>query len=129
HLAAAIALVGDMLRNPAFPSDALDEVKRQAIAGVEQQRKQPQALAANALARWGDPYPRGDVRHARSFDEVASDVNAVTLEQLRTFHARFYGATRAEFGAAGDMDVAAVRQALQSAFGDWRSAVPYTRVP
>jgi zinc protease len=129
HLSAAIALVGDMLRNPAFPNDALDEVKRQAIAGIEQQRKQPQALAANALARWGDPYPRGDVRHARSFDEIVSDVNAVTLEQLRAFHARFYGATRAEFGAAGDMDVAAVRQALQSAFGDWRSAVPYTRVP
>ena len=27
------------------------------------------------------------------------------------------------------MDVGAVRQALQSAIGDWRSAVPYTRVP
>ncbi|WP_372524889.1 M16 family metallopeptidase [Piscinibacter sp.] len=128
-LPAAIALLGDMLRNPSFPADALDEVKRQTLAEIEQQRKRPEALAHNALARLGNPYPRGDVRYASSFDESVSDVNAVTLEQVRAFHARFYGATRAEFGAAGDMDVAAVRQALQSAFGDWRSEATFTRVP
>ena len=129
HLPAAIALVGEMLRQPAFPPEALEEVKRQALAGIAQQRKEPQAVAANAVSRVGNPYPRGDVRHARTFDEMAADVEAVTLEKVRDFHARFYGARRAQFAAVGDLDAAAVRQALEQALAGWDAGMPYTRVP
>jgi zinc protease len=129
HLAAAIALAGELLRKPAFPAAAFDEVRRQALTGIESQRKEPDALAENALSRIGNPYPRGDVRHARSFDEMVQDADAVTLEKIRDFHARFYGAARGEFAAAGDLDVAQVRAALQQAFGDWRAGAPHTRVP
>lgn len=126
----AIALVGDVLRNPAFPPDVLDELKRQALAGIEQQRKEPEALAENAVSRrLNAAYPRGDVRHVSSFDEMVEDVQAVDAEKLKAFHRRFYGAARAEFGAAGDMDVAAVRAALEKAFGGWAGGEPYTRVP
>ena len=128
HLPAAIALVGDLLRNPVFPAAALDELKRQALTGIEQQRKEPEALAENALARLGDPYPRGDVRHARSFDEIAEDVSRVNLEAVRAFHQRFYGASKGEFGASGDLDVAAVREALEKAFAGWNSSLSFTRV-
>lgn len=125
----AIALVGDLLRNPALPPEALDEIKRQALAGIEQGRREPEALLDNAVGRAGNPYPRGDVRYVRTFDEMVQDASGVTLEQVRAFHQRFYGAAHAEFGAAGDMDVAAVRAALQSAFGDWQNTEPYARVP
>jgi zinc protease len=129
HLPAAIALVGEMLRAPAFSPEILDEVKQQALAGIERQRKEPQAVAHNAVARVGNPYPRGDVRHERTFDEMVADVNAVTIEKVREFHGRFYGARRAQFAAVGDMDAAAVRQALEKALGDWNAGMAYTRVP
>jgi zinc protease len=130
NLPAAIALVGEMLRTPALTPEVLDEVKRQAMAGIEQQRKEPGAVAQNAVERVGNPYPRGDVRHARTFDEIVADVNAVTIEKVRDFHSRFYGARKAEFAAVGDLDPAAVRQALDKALGDWNNAgMPYTRVP
>ncbi|HET9645255.1 MAG TPA: insulinase family protein, partial [Burkholderiaceae bacterium] len=89
----------------------------------------PDAVLDNALDRHGDPYPRGDPRHARSFDQIEEDVKAVTPQQLRDFHQRFYGASYAQFGAVGDFDVAAVRTALDGAFGDWKSPMPFTRVP
>ncbi|KNZ32065.1 MAG: zinc protease [Methylibium sp. NZG] len=129
HLPAAIALVGELLRKPLLAPEALDELKRQALAGIEQQRKEPEAMADNALARLGNPYKRGDPRHARSFDEMVEDTNALSLEKVRAFHARFYTATRAEFAAVGDMDAALVRQAVQAAVGDWTGGVPYMRVP
>jgi zinc protease len=124
-----IALVGELLREASFPPEALEEVRRQALSGIEAQRKEPEAIASNTLDRHGNPYPRGDVRYSRSFDELAADVKAVTIEQVRAFHARFYGATDAQFGASGDMDSAAVRAALSAAFGQWTSKSPYTRVP
>ncbi len=129
HLAEAVALAAELLRNPVFPPEALDELKRQTLTDIEQQRKEPESIADNAMARQGNPYPRGDVRHARSFDEITEDVNALTVDKLRAFHSRFYGVARAEFAASGDMDVAELRRALEAGFGDWASAVPYGRVP
>ncbi|MDB5999560.1 MAG: hypothetical protein JWP52_1259, partial [Rhizobacter sp.] len=129
ELPAAIALVGDLLRNASFPPEALDELKRQSLAGLEQQRKEPDALVENAIERLGSPYPRGDVRYTDTFDESVQNINAVTIEQVRAFHQRFYSANKGEFGAAGDLDVAAVREALEAAFGHWTGGVPFTRVP
>lgn len=128
QLPAAVALVGELLRDPSFPPEALEELRRQALTQVEQMRKEPEAIVANALERHGNPYPRGDVRYARTFDEIVADVQAVKVEQLKDFHKRFYGASNAEFGAAGDFDPAAVRAALEAAFGNWKSPAPYARV-
>ena len=129
NLPAVIALVGQMLRTPSFPPAILEEQRSAALTQVEQQRKEPEAVVANAIERHGDRYPRSDPRHARSFDELVEDLKAVKVEQLREFHKLFYGASHAEFGASGDIDVAATRKALEAAFGDWKSTAAYARVP
>jgi zinc protease len=133
HLAAVIELVGKLLRQPAYTADSLQELRNQWLAGIEAQRKEPQAVLASRLARHGNPYPRGDLRYAATFDETEQDVKAVTLDQLRAFHRRFVSAATGEFSAVGDLDVAAVRQALQKAFGDWRQPAggpqAYVRLP
>ncbi|ODV12670.1 MAG: zinc protease, partial [Rubrivivax sp. SCN 70-15] len=133
HLPALIELVGRLLRAPAYPDDALAETRRQWLASIERQRKDPGSLIANRLQRHGNPYPRGDLRYAPSFDEMVEDVNAVTSAQLADFQRRFYSAAHAEFAAVGDLDPAAVRQALASAFGAWREPAagpqPYLRAP
>ncbi len=129
QLPAVIALVGEVLREANFPAPALEEIRQQTLADIQARRKEPDALVENTLARHGNPYPRGDVRYAPGFDEAVADAKAVTPEQVRAFHARFGGASHAQFGASGDMDVAAVRKALEVAFGDWKSTASYARVP
>jgi zinc protease len=133
RLPAVIDLVGRLLREPAYAPEPLEEARRQWLAGIERQRKEPDAVIANVLARHGNPYARGDLRHARSFDEMEQDVNAVKPEHLKAFHRRFVSAAQGEFAAVGAIDAAAVQQALQAAFGDWRQpaagALGYTRVP
>ena len=53
----------------------------------------------------------------------------MTLEQVRAFHSRFYSARTAQFAAVGDMDVAAVREALRLGFADWAGGEAYSRIP
>ena len=133
RLPAVIELVARLLREPAFPAEPLEEARRQWLTSIEGQRKEPDALIANMLARHGNPYPRGDLRHAQSFDEMEEDVKAVTIEKVRAFHQRFYSAAQGEFTAVGDMDVAAVRKALDTTLGPWRQPAAgtarFVRVP
>ena len=129
NLPAVITLIGELMRTPAFPPAVLEEQRSQALTAIEQQRKEPEAVVSNAIDRHGNRYPPGDVRYAKSFDEMVAELQAVKVEQLRDFHRRFYGASHAEFGASGDLDADAVQAALTTAFGDWKSPLPYTRVP
>ncbi len=133
QLPATIELVGRLLREPAFPAEGLEEARRQWLAGLEEQRNEPEAVVENAVQRHGNPYPRGDLRYAATFEEQEADIKAVTVAQLQAFHRRFYSAAAGEFAAVGDFDAGAVNQALNKAFGDWKQAAvpagPYARVP
>ncbi len=128
HLPAVVALVGEILRTPSFPADALEEYRRQGLASIEEQRKDPEAVVENEMQRYGNPYPKGDVRYAASFDEAVAGLKALNVEQLRAFHAKFYGAQSAQLAVVGDFDGAAAQTALDKAVGQWRSAAAYTRV-
>ncbi len=128
NLPATIALVAQMLRQPALPEPALEELRRGALAGIEGQRKEPESLVEDAIYRHGDPYPRGDLRHQRSFDELTQDVKAISVDQLKQFHQRFVGLANAQFAAVGAMDPDAVRKALEEGFGGWKAATPFTRI-
>ena len=120
RLPAVIELLGKLLRQPAFEAGPLEEARRQWLASVESQRKEPSAVIGNRLGRHGNPYPRGDLRYVQTFEETEADIQAVTLEQVKAFHQRFYSAAKGEFAAVGDMDTAAVRKALDTALGNWR---------
>jgi zinc protease len=129
NLPAVVALVGEVLRHASFPADALEEYKRQTLAAIDEQRTDPEAIVENEMQRYGNPYPKGDVRYAASFDEMVSATKALTVEQLRAFHKKFYGAQSAQAALVGDFDEAKALPALTAALGDWVSEAPFTRVP
>jgi zinc protease len=122
-------LVAKMLRQPTFAPSELDQLRNEFITGIQSQMKEPTALAREALQRHGNPYSKGDVRYAYSFAEMIDLAKAVTPEQVKAFHQRFYGADHGEIGIVGDVDAAAMPALLGQLFGDWKSSVPYTRVP
>jgi len=127
-LPAVIALVGEVLRNASFPAAALEEYKRQVLSAIAEQRKDPEAIVANQLSRYGNPYPRGDVRYAASFDERVEYTQSLSVAQLQAFHRKFYGAQFGQAAFVGDLDAAQTRSAVSSALGNWNSASGYTRV-
>jgi zinc protease len=121
--------MGEMLRTPAMDAASLEEVRSQALAGLQAQRDEPGAIVSNTLQRHGNPYPADDPRYVPSFAEVEARLKALSLDQVRDFHQRFVGASQAQFSAVGSFDEAAVRAAAQRAFGGWASATAVQRVP
>jgi len=128
NLPGALRLVAEVLRQPAFPENEFEQLRQQRIAGVEASKSDPQALASLELARHMRPYPRGDVRHAGTFEEQIEDLKKVTLDEVRAFYSKFYGASNSELVISGQFDPAATEKLAAELFGDWKSPSPFQRV-
>ena len=128
NLIPALRLAAEMLRTPSFPEAEFDQVKKQRIAGIENQRTEPGSLAPLALARALNPFPRNNVRHVGTINEDIEDTGNVTLDEVKKFHAQFYGASHGELVVVGQFDQAAVSKTAAELFGSWTSPAPYQRI-
>jgi len=129
HLAEVITLAAEVLRQPAFPADELDILKRSILTNLTQQRTEPQALAGISLERHLDPYPREDVRYTPTLDERIASVGGTTLAQIKDFYKHFYGGEHGELGIVGDVDPAQIEPLLAKLFDDWKTPSAYARIP
>jgi len=129
RLPALISLIGDLLRHPVFPQAELDQFRRSRITSLHNALSEPQAQASRALARHDNPWQPDDIRYTPSFEESLAETERLTRDDLRAFHARFYGAGHVTFSAVGDFDPAQVEQALSDALSGWQPGAPYTRIP
>ena len=129
HLAGALRLVAEVLREPAFPPAEFEELKRSTLTAIEAQRSDPGAVASEQLSRHMQPYPRGHWLYTPTLEERVEDLNAVTLEQARACHRELVGATGAHFVAVGDFDAAQLAGLVEELFGGWNNPAPYARIP
>ncbi len=129
NLVAAFRLLGEVLREPAFDGKELEELRRENLAGIEQNRSEPTALGSNAYQRYLSPYPKGDPRYISSFDEQVADYTAATPDDVRRFYAENYGASNGELTVVGDFDPAELSAAATALLGSWKSPGPFVRVP
>ena len=121
HLPEALRLVAHIMKEPSFPAGEFEQLRRQSLVSLEASRAEPQAVAARALARHFDQYPKGDVRHANSVEEDLAELTAAKLDDLRAFHREFYGTVPAEMAIVGDFDAAAVAPLVDELFGAWKA--------
>lgn len=121
QLADALALAADVLRNPAFPQSEFEQLRLQAITGMEAQRKEPASIAGQALAQHFDPWPAGHPLHVQTLDESLAAMKALKLEELVAFHRDFYGTAEGEIAVVGDFDPIAVKKQLEALFSGWKS--------
>ena len=128
HLAEALRLVAHVMKEPSFPAGEFEQLRRQSLVALEASRAEPQAVAARALARHFDQYPKGDVRHANSFDEDLAELNAAKLDELRAFHREFYGTVPAEMAIVGDFDAASIVPLVDELFGAWKAPANFAPV-
>jgi zinc protease len=129
NLPAALKLVAQVLREPAFPESEFEQLKQQRIAQIEANKSEPLSLGQMELQRRLRPYPRGHIRYVGTSDEQIEDIKKVTLDDVRKFYAQFYGASYAKFVVSGQFETGTMQKLAADLFGNWKSPGPYTRVP
>ena len=117
YAAQAVQLVADVARRPDSPASELPRV----LAGLQRNlavaKTTPGTAADVALVRsyYGTNHPYGQ--------PIPTDAQlaAYTIDDVRRFHADNFGAKRAHLYIAGQFDTAAVKAAIERAFGDWHA--------
>ena len=128
NLARAIQLVAHVMREPTFPENEFEQIKKQTITGIEAQKSEPNARGAEALGKHFNTYPKGDWRYAYSLEEAIAEAQSVTVDDLKRFHRDYYGAAQGEITVVGDFDEKEISTVIATAYGNWSSAQPYQRI-
>ncbi len=129
NLPAVLDLVAEILKEPSFPQSEFEQLKQQSLAGAENMRSEPQAIAITAAQRHLlSHYKKGDPRYVPTIDEQIEEIKAVSLDDLKSFHRQFYGAANAEMAVIGDFDAEAVQKQANALFGGWKSPAAFKPV-
>jgi zinc protease len=128
ELAQALALAADILRNPAFPESEFEQLRLQAITGLEAARKEPGTAVGQAMGKAFDPWPADHPFRFRSIDEQLANLRAMKLDDVRAYHRNVFGTAEGQIAIVGDFDPAQVKPLLEKLFADWKPGVAYVPI-
>jgi zinc protease len=119
----AIPILADVAMNPLFPDSELGRLKQDMLRRVSISRTQPQQIALEKF--YSILYP--DHPYGRIFPTEAM-VEGYATDDIRRFWSENFGAKRSRIYVVGQFEPAAVREAIASSFGAWRSGSEPTPV-
>lgn len=122
---AGLAILADILQNPAFPQDKIDLAKIQLKEAVARRNDDAADIADREFTRviYGKDSPYGRIPEYATLDAIARD-------DLVAFHKRFFQPENTIVGVWGDFDAAAMRAKLEKSLGAWpRGGAPKPPVP
>lgn len=109
-----IAIMSDMVMNPAFPTSEMDRLKNDLKRQLAVQKQQPQQQATEKFFQIiypNHPYGR--------FFPTEEMLNGYTIEMVKDFYTKNFGAKRSVLYVAGKFDEAKVSAAAEKAFANW----------
>ncbi|HEY8536064.1 MAG TPA: pitrilysin family protein [Vicinamibacterales bacterium] len=114
-LAAVLALVADVLREPVFPAEQVERRRTSLITSLRQDEDTPASVATNTLMALLYPaHPYG-----RPVKGTVETVSRIERHALVDFHAAHVGAAGLRVVLVGDVEAAKAVDLAAAAFGDW----------
>jgi zinc protease len=116
----SLALLGDIIRNPAFEPSEVERLRRQQLASIASELTNPGAIASRALPGllYGTDHPYGRPFSGSGTAEV---VGSLTRDELVAFQQAWIRPDNATIFVVSDLPLNRVTAAFERAFGDWRA--------
>jgi len=112
-----LAILAEQLREPLLDPDEFAKEQGKAIAGVQHAMDSTAAQASGALKRhlFSTDHPI----HVRPLEEELTELERLTVEQIKDYHAAHFGSDELRITFAGDLDADIVTEAVRANLGDW----------
>jgi predicted Zn-dependent peptidase len=112
-LDAVLAIAADLIRNPVFPEDKIEKKRGDMLEEIRRKNDQPRAIARREffkLVYKGHPY---------GWDTTVGSIEAITRDDLTSFHAAWFNPNRAIIGISGDVEKDEIISKLEDVFAGW----------
>jgi zinc protease len=125
-LALGVALLADILRNPAFAHEELERQRQQVLSGLKVAYEDPSYLADLVF----DRLVYGAHPYGLPGSGTVESVQAMTPDDLASFHRAHYAPNNTLLAVVGDVGVDEAMGEVAKAFGDWprQEPIPAARV-
>jgi zinc protease len=110
-----LRLVGEIIRNPAFPAEQVTLEKKLVVERIRSQAERPLTLAFQQLREsiyHSHPY-------ARPLLGISSNVMSINRQELVDFHQTYFRPDLVTISIAGNVDLTVVEQLIDEVFIDW----------
>ena len=112
-----LALLAEVLRQPAFPQDQVERLRAQLLTGLAiraQDTGEMASMTFDQIVYAGHPYSRPD-------DGYPETVQAIGRDDLVEFQRRYYGPRGMVLALVGGIDPARAVEEVAQALGDWQN--------
>jgi len=120
NLAPSLALLADVVRNPAFRDADIERLRAQWLAAIGQEKTQPVGLAQRVLPPlvYGAGHP-----YAIPFSGTGNeaDIKALSAADLRAWQSAWIRPDNVRILIAGDTTLPEITAQLDAVFGDWQA--------
>jgi len=115
--AAAMAIAADVLTRPRLEDADWGRVHHDRLTSVVQRRDQPESVVnvVSDLTLFGDAHPYG-----QPVDGLERTVQAITLGDVRAFHAAHYRPSNGSLVVSGDFDESTLQAQLERLLAAWQ---------
>ncbi len=121
NLDESLDLYTDIIFNPVFPEEELERLRRQRLAGIQQEKNQPVRMALRVLPAllYGED-------HAYSIPLTGTgteaSVKSITRDTLVDWHATWFRPNNATMIVVGDTTMDEIKPKLERVFRRWEAA-------
>jgi zinc protease len=117
-----LGLIASELRTPAFQAAEFAKAKQQFIGSLEASLQNTEARAQEAFG--GAVFPAGHPNHPHTVAEYLAAGKSATLDQVKAFHAKYYGPAHMTLVLVGDVSADAQAD-VDQAFAGWSGGQDY----
>jgi zinc protease len=120
-----IELIAAELRTPALQVTEFNKAKQQFVGELEASTQNTGARAAEAFNR--AVFPETHPNHPHTLNEYIAAARTASIEEIRTFQAKYYGPAHMSFIVVGDIADADAETEISKAFSGWSGGQDYLR--
>jgi zinc protease len=120
-----MGLIAAELRTPALQAAEFTKAKEQLIGSLEASLQNTEGRAQEAFGR--AVYPEGHPNRPHSVAEYIAAAKSATLDEVKAFHAKYYGPAHLTLVVAGDVSAPAATAEVAKDFAGWTGGVDYIR--
>ena len=120
-----IGLIAAELRTPALQLPEFNKAKQQFIGALEASAQNTEARAQEAFGR--AIFPQGHPNRPHAVADYEAAAKAATLDELKAFHAKYYGPAHMTLVVVGDVDASGTQAEIGKVFSGWTGGQDYVR--